>query len=253
MNNWGDLYINIIDAINSFGNDILFFRGHGDSAWKLRPNISRYAYRNDEQRESLEGITFFDYKTKSGRLINESCSAWDLAFSMQHHGLPTRLLDWSENFSVALYFALKGASRTHSDCCVWILDPFCLNADTVGREALFHVEDLDLSYREYFIDCSDSRKRYGYEDKVVAISPLRHSPRLFNQCSGFTLHFNLDYDLEKESDFLKKIVIPRNLHDDAWNFLKLAGISEYSLFPDLDGLSRDLMIQHYMDLDFIRS
>lgn len=249
MKTWSELYNEIMVVIRSMRADILFFRGHWNVSWKLKPNISRYVYKNEEQLSILENMAFFDYKTKSGALMKENCSSWDIAFSMQHHGLPTRLLDWSENFSVALYFALKGTIKTDSDCCVWILNPFNLNKETVGEDSLFHPEDLELSYEQYFIFGPDKRKRYHYEDQVVAISPLRHNPRLFNQHAGFTLHFNLEFELEGNNGFLKKIIIPKHLHNDAWEFLKLAGISEYSLFPDLDGLARDLTMRHYIGLD----
>lgn len=242
MDTWGEMYAHISSVIRDMETDNLFFRGHGDASWKLRPNISRYKYKQPQDRELIESIVFFDYKTKSGHLLDESCSAWDIAFSMQHHGLPTRLLDWSENFSVALYFALKGAIKTKSDCCVWVLNPFKLNEKTLGSEVLIHTDDLELSYNQYFMQESE-RKKYSYEEQVIALSPLRHNPRLFSQHAGFTLHFNLDFDLESDFGFLQKIIIPKHLHNDAWDFLKLAGISEYSLFPDLDGLARDINMQ----------
>lgn len=250
MDSWGEMYSHISNVIRDMKSDNLFFRGHGDESWKLKPNISRYKYKHPQDRGTFENIVFFDYKTKSGHLLDENCSAWDIAFSMQHHGLPTRLLDWSENFSVALYFALKGAKKTKSDCCVWVLNPFKLNGEVLGNEVLIHTEDLELSYNQYFIDGKE-RSEYGYENKIVALSPLRHNPRLFSQHAGFTLHFNLDFELKSDSGYLKKIVIPKHLHDDAWGFLKLAGVSEYSLFPDLDGLARDINMQFYMGLDLV--
>ncbi|MFM5083601.1 FRG domain-containing protein [Aeromonas veronii] len=115
---WSSIYDEVLDVMGAFNSDVLFFRGHGDPSWQLTPNINRFKYKKTLNLEALEGITFFDYKTRSGNLLERNSSSWDVAFSMQHHGLPTRLLDWSESFAVALYFALKGSARKTELLCM---------------------------------------------------------------------------------------------------------------------------------------
>lgn len=241
---WSHIYNEVLDVMGELNSDLLFFRGHGNPSWQLTPNINRFKYKTPTGLEKLEGVTFFDYKTRSGSLLERNCSSWDIAFSMQHHGLPTRLLDWSESFAIALYFALKGV-RGKQSCCVWIMNPFHLNKKYGWGEVLPHPSELDSSYEDYFI-LNEGKIKCEYD--VLAISPLRHNSRMFNQHAGFTIHFNLDEKLDENNDFIHKVVIPHEAHDEARLFLKLAGITEFSIFQDLDGLSRDIYGNHYAHL-----
>jgi hypothetical protein len=235
MDAWLEHYRNISITIDSATSDILFFRGHSDASWELLPTLAR---TNAVEPSVTERIVYFDFQTRAGSLLSIENSSWATVFSMQHHGLPTRLLDWTENFATALYFALKGAS---GDCCVWMLDPFALNAAALKEQVLLRPEDLGGTYDDYFI--SGNKK---LEAKAVAISPLRHHTRIFHQRAGFTIHDELNAPLEKiYPEVLTKIVIPENAQNGARQFLKLVGISEFTLFPDLDGLARELNIEHF--------
>lgn len=230
MDAWFEKYRDISKVIESVESDILFFRGHSDASWELAPTLARINVSNHVE---LERIIYFDFQTRAGSLLPESNSCWNNAFIMQHHGLPTRLLDWSENFATALYFALKEAS---DECCVWVLNPFALNAAALNQESLLRPEELTGTYDDYFI--SGNKKS---EANVVAISPLRHHQRVFHQRAGFTIHDDIKSPLEKlYPKVLTKIVIPKNAQDGARRFLKFVGVSEFTLFPDLDGLAREL-------------
>jgi hypothetical protein len=159
---------------------------------------------------------------------------------MQHHGLPTRLLDWSTTFAVALHFAMR---RGAGDAAIWVLNPFELNKLTWGIESLPPPEELESSYYDCFIS-----EEKVLEAKVVAIQPPRQTPRVLSQHAAFTLHNDVKTPLEKSyPSALQKILIPRSLRPQARQFLTLAGISEFSLFPDLDGLARDLLNEHFAD------
>lgn len=239
MDAWFEKYQEISRIIDSFESDILFFRGHSDASWGLAPTLARIKIPgNIPNLAALEKIIYFDFQTRAGSLLPESNSSWNNAFAMQHHGLPTRLLDWSENFATALYFALKDAS---DECCVWILDPFALNVAALKQQSLLRPEDLTGTYDDYFI--SGTKK---CESNVIAISPLRHHPRVFYQRAGFTIHDDIETPLDKlYPKVLTKIVIQKNAQDGARQFLKFVGVSEFTLFPDLDGLARELNNEHF--------
>ena len=191
-----------------------------------------------KDREDIEKASYFDFVTQAGALLPADNSSWNNAFAMQHHGLPTRLLDWTENFAIALFFALRDAE---GDCCVWILDPFSLNEATMERAELCRPDDLRGSYDDYFISST-----MVLEGPAVAISPLRHQPRLLHQCAGFTVHGKLNAPLELlYPNTLERVLIPKAAVGDAWAFLDLAGISEFTLFPDLDGLANEIHYKHF--------
>lgn len=204
------------------------------------------------KKKNVESILYYDFLSQAGPLLRRPYSSWDVLFLMQHHGLPTRLLDWSAAFSVGLYFALKpyipfassvpeALEGLMHEPCVWVLDPFELNRQMGGEAVVLNPEvDLEGSYQEIFID---ETKKIG--SKVMAVNPTHTGARLAAQRGCFTLHVDLFSPLEAESpSFLKRFVIPKEAIAEGVSFLKLAGMGEYSLFPDLDGLSRHLKAAH---------
>lgn len=229
MSSWKDIQGQVQDALK--GAAALFFRGQPNSAWTLSPGLARLRDNSIEREHNL----YFDFATQAGALLPAGMSSWATLLTMQHHGLPTRLLDWSETFSVALYFAIKSAEE---EAVVWILDPYRLNEHFSGRRELLNFEDLPHEYVDCFLYSKTMLK-----GKVLAVSPLRQNPRVSHQRAGFTLHIDLSKPLEElHPGLLRRIVIPKNAFDDARAFLRMAGINEFSLFPDLDGLARELKI-----------
>jgi FRG domain-containing protein len=177
-------------------------------------------------------------------LLPPSENNWQTLFLMQHHGLPTRLLDWTTNFAVALFFATKGNAKSPT---IWILDPYALNSRICNRREVIHLEsDFPIGYEDYFVE--DSRPSFGsFPSPFVAIAGNSQSTRMHSQQGHFTLHTDLQTSLDDgPTDAGRwKLVVPPNAVDGAKGFLQLAGITEYSLFPDLDGLGRHLLLQEF--------
>jgi hypothetical protein len=238
-----------VEDLRSSGCDMPFFRGHSDSSWKLLPGLGRQAPEH-YKKQNIESILYYDFISLGGSLLGKSADSWDILFAMQHHGLPTRLLDWSTTFAAALYFALKPylplrnfpeIKLSSGGACVWILDPFELNRSSQNEPAVLNpYTDLDGTYQENFIEGS---KNLGA--KVLAINPPQHSPRQSAQRSVFTLHDELFQPLDEFSgSALRKFNVPAECLQDGLSFLSLAGINEFSIFPDLDGLARHLKGEH---------
>ena len=216
-----------------FGHAELFYRGQASREWSLLPTLARGGWHPD-----LESIAYYDFVTRAGNLLSPDDSGWSHLFAMQHHGIPTRLLDWTTTFGVALFFAIREAV---GDAAIWVLDPFALNKTSTESETIPAPRDLQPDYYTAFI--SGEKKLHG---KVIAISPIRFGARVLNQRAAFTLHVDLSKPLEElYPNVVRKIVIPEAARVVAKDFLRLAGISEFSLFPDLEGLSRDLRSEHF--------
>ncbi len=192
------------------------------------PSIGR-----NKRNPSLENWLYYGFLGYGEPLLPDPHDSWDILFLMQHHGLPTRLLDWTETFSAALYFALKDAA---GEAAVWILNPYALNSRSKHGYVIKHPKsDYLFSYWDCFI--SEHEK---FPQPVAAISAPRITDRITAQASTFTLHRDLK-GLERIAPrCLEKIVIPQSAFEEATNFLQLAGVTEFSLFPDLDGLARHL-------------
>jgi len=248
MSEWSDFIFKVqgdISALEERGCAAPFFRGHSDSEWKLLCGLGR---QNPEEykKKNIETILYFEYMTMGDQYLENHDSSWDVLFSMQDHRLPTRLLNWTLTFSIALYFSLEqyyllrdnpALSNASNNPCVWVLDPYELNRATVGVASIFNPRtDLLGNYQENFIEHS---KDIGAE--VMAIIPAKGSRRVVVQKEVFTLHSNLFKPLEEyKGTFLKKYELPKEAIPDAIRFLQHAGINEFSMFPDLDGLARHL-------------
>jgi hypothetical protein len=213
-----------------------YFRGHGDASWKLIPSLGRQTLS-----KNIEPNLYYEYLTMSGPLLPATFDSWDRLFSMRHHALPTRILDWTETFAVALYFAVRDFKN---EAAIWILDPYVLNQLTMGADELFHPStELQFQYFDYFVS-----KKQDFPADVLAILASKTDPRILAQRGGFTLHKRLDQPLDVLYPMcIKRVPLAADVLPSAARFLRLAGINEYSVFPDLDGLSRWLLQVHTIE------
>ncbi len=234
---WEEVVTKIEDAIskmNEYGSDFVFFRGHSDCSWVLVPSL----YRTTFPTFKIEQILYYNFVFHSSTLFSKQLSSWEVLFEMRHCGIPTRLLDWTQTFSTALYFALKGDKPNP---CVWILNPYDLNKQSYDSATVLNtLTDLKFDYFQGFIEESKKPNR-----TPIAILPITQSMRVFAQKSVFTLHGTTIGSIEKLfPQCVVKIEIPPGAIPGAKSFLNLSGVNEYSLFPDTDALGRYLVERH---------
>ena len=216
------------------GETRLWYRGQKKADWHLIPGEYRYQSINaDEMR--------CDFMLKARPLLQkEPRTDWEWYFLMQHHGLPTRLLDWAEGSLIGLYFALSQDTGV-DDSAVWALDPWALNAwstkksDLVITAAHFEPEPLAAKY------LGPVYRELRLPRRPIAVVPPYNSPRITAQRGTFTIHGSRPDGLEDQfSRRLAKIVIPREMALQIRRHLRSVGISDFTLFPDLDGLCKDI-------------
>jgi len=234
-----------IDAWQKRGEPILepVFRGQADATWELVPALLRSApfSKHTEDRllsEFQRGARPFLRHPPAGRL------QW-MALA-QHHGLPTRLLDWSESALVALFFALQEhhspdrlvCAPETQDACVWILN----------RNALHDL--LDLPRQIILLDAAErdwppalQALVEGERDGVLVFTPAHISSRMPVQKAAFTLLGAGALALEALRDdptVLTQLILPRERVHLLRRELEVAGITRSTLFPDLDGVAGEV-------------
>jgi hypothetical protein len=245
------IYQRII-AINQDGCGVPFFRGQTNvgSYYKLIPKI----YRKDffeiyNKKPYFEYNLYFDFVTIGGNQINKD-STWHNLFVMQHYGLPTRLLDWTDNFVTALYFAMKDYDENlNCNPEIVIINPFDLNKVSFGIDELFNPE-LTRDFPRYLdlvdpdVDADNVikfRKPYPF-----ALYPYRFNSRLIAQGGYFTFHGTEDKGIDELiPNSVFRFTIPKDAINDARIFLELSGVNEYKLFTDLDSLGKHLKSYFY--------
>jgi len=259
MTAWDTFYSEVMEEIRRLKNkdscETPFFRGENNNSNPLLPTLFTSGINLQ-----LEGNLYLDYKVYSATLRKPSFhtnSSWEILYEMRHHNLPTRLLDWSGSFGVALFFAInnKMFDKNESDnpSCIWILDPYKLNKKSIQTNGILNIGDLaNYEYSDY-LDAQEKQRRGKLKKGVnlfknpIAIYPIKSHPRLLSQDGYFTIHGTNTQPLEKIcKKCLKRIDIPEDALLGAWDYLKHANINPYTLFPDLDGLCRHLT-QKYLD------
>ena len=202
------------------------FRGAAEEGQGLIPGIGR-----EGARKTLDGAPLPFDPARERSLVSEfrrravaflhdaTLTDGDLLAIGQHHGLPTRLLDWTESFLVAAFFAVEKAGEDWSDAegcaCIYALR----NVPPLGRTNPFEVP----------------------AGEVRLLRPGHVAGRIVAQWGLFTVHGSPEEPYEAVPPVeARRWLIPRSICFDIKRALALAGITRASLFPDLDGLARQL-------------
>ena len=234
------------------------FRGQSNAEWDLKTSLERAAgrlsidyYKIPEIEKGLirkfqrEAYLYIKHPPDDNDVMQ-----W-LAL-MQHHGAPTRLLDWTYSFLIAVYFALEHA-EPDSKCAVWVIDYDWLRErglSKLPKEKRDQIkDDRDLKKSETVDVLFDSSSPIG---SVYRLNPFRLNQRLILQQGLFLAPGNISrpfmYNLQELSDIsdlknhLKKIIICADISliKDAILHLHRMNINRATLFPGLDGFSASL-------------
>jgi hypothetical protein len=228
------------------------YRGLSDQSYNLKTSLIRLGgkYWNLEDHLMRNFV-------KYARLENSSrYTIWNWLAIAQHHGLPTRLLDWTFSPFVALHFATVDISKFNTDGVIWMVnfaemhsklpEPFMKELKKEGS-TVFTVDMLS--------NVSKSLKEFDNKfekDFSLLFEPPSMDERIVNQYALHSIVSNpkttFDVLLEKYAEscpgIYKKIVIPSELKLEIRDKLDQANITERVLFPGLDGLG-SWLARHY--------
>ncbi len=227
--------INVREAKRELGDpEVLWYRGQGKYEHYLLPSLLRY-----ENGITKERNLFHKFRRFADKIFQVKESEWETLFDMQHYGIPTRLLDWTESFGIALYFAAyyNNLKSFTNDAALFLLNPMRLNEKS-GKKSILRIprEEEEFSYSGIYWE-----KKPFKATAPIAIEPIFKNDRTAAQRGTFTVHHDQTKPIEKEfPNSIKKIKLPNDAINAAIEFLDLANINEYSVFPDLAGISNYL-------------
>ncbi|MBR0757803.1 FRG domain-containing protein [Bradyrhizobium jicamae] len=223
------------------------FRGQANAEWNLFSTLSRYLMTfgvHPKAWVQQESRILRIFRRKAHLLtthlpLDKDSLEW-LAF-MQHHGAPTRLLDFTWSPYVAAFFALE---RATADAAVWAICPPLLNSGRTARPSQISRPGeigpwIKGNYENYFLP--------GEHRVVVIGEPHRMNERLVAQSGTFLMPGRLDEPVETTiseqygKDALIKFVLrTKKIRAEAMERLYAMNITNATLFPGIDGLARSL-------------
>jgi len=241
-------YVRVVRMLSNYWDTTeIWFRGQGDENYKLIPGAYRYLDKNSVIYDPEEERNIEDEYIRRAKSyfpeVGSNHDRWYWYQLMQHHGLPTRLLDWTEAGATALYFALR--SINHVNSAVWIIDPHQFNKVTTDTDVVFYTDPSIKGHDDESVVGNYVPSRPAMPELPIAVSPAHSLPRISAQKGNFTVHGRGTKPIEEifsssTKPYLAKLIISEKKAVDIQMELEIMGLVETSLFPDLDGLAREL-------------
>lgn len=218
-----------------------FYRGEERHSWHLRPTVGRYFRKTDRdtaspetlllrrERKALEAF-ILDLRAYDPGTINFEIETLALA---QHHGMPTRFLDWTWNPLCALYFAVNPArDDAGEDGVVYALS-----------SGMVRWEEGNVNWERTHELINAVPHDTGSLDYVRAYTPPRFSPRMLAQASVFTMHALPWAPLN--DDRIVRITIPNAAKPALRDILFSFQVTPKTFFPDLDGVGLGIKLWQF--------
>lgn len=228
------------------------YRGLSDVSFKLETSLKRNCDTHQEDLEKciLRNFTKYASILENPHLFN---SEWLQLIIGQHHGLPTRMLDWTCSPLVALHFAVSEDSLgqlDQHDCAIWKI-----NVDEINKllpttyqkilkeeqSGMFTTEMLkNIKLKDYDVDMSDK--------SFIMLEPPSIDERIVNQYSYFSVTptgiHDLDQFLADNTNDTVKYIISSDIRWQIRDTLDTMNINERIMFPGYDGICKWLK-RHY--------
>lgn len=219
------------------------YRGMANANSDLRTSLTRLA--GGREIAKLEGHLLRNFRKYAHADSAAGNSLWNWLALAAHHGLPTRMLDWTYSPFVALHFATADLSQFHNDAVVW-----CVNHGETNRRLPPQLrKELDEQGSNVFsVDMLNEvaqtlqdLQSLSKDPFIVFVEPPSLDDRIVTQFALFSLmsspYQRMDTWLEGHGDVSRRVIIPAAMKWEVRDKLDQAGITERMLFPGLDGLT----------------
>lgn len=238
-----------------------WFRGHGRSSFALLPSLYRSI---DDVGDALamEGrlLREFDNRSRTVPGAGGTRDAWETLFLMQHHRVPTRLLDWSRNLLIAAYFAVHDEGAWNDDAdppCVYVFNSYSWNTSVLGTAgvagSLGPMTELNEGSMASYAPRATGAPIGPPQENAVAISGPEFAPRIVAQRGVFTVFGTKPPEANKSLEEQDELMpgdsslcrfTLEGSESDWKQALQIVGIGAFTAFPDLDGLATELKDTH---------
>lgn len=237
-NSWPEFLAGLQQARSKLGNpQEVWYRGHSRLRYVLTPSLFRYSTGVMKEQD-----LFNDYARSAARLLPQRSNDWERLFDMQHYGVPTRLLDWTEVLGIAVAFALYDTREDNetSAAAVFVLNPAALNKKS-GHAAIKQAPaDAVFDYKNMYWHGNPVTPTFP-----IAFRPILQSDRLVAQSGTFTIHGSDLRTLDMQTpDCVRRLVLNPGAKAGAREFLEHAALDAFRIYPDMVGMARHLVRKH---------
>lgn len=251
----------LINIFREFGSSWIF-RGQMNSEWNIESSLERFLkpIGFSEFARKLEDYFLCEFRARAHHYISRDMlpkTKLGWLSLMQHHGVPTRLIDFTESPFIALFFAFDGYVDTNNDVAVWALDFSKIDGDAVDYLKKFGRLSVDYEWIKSNRDEVFDKYIDGNSHELLWVTePDLHNLRLENQKGTFLLSGKLDKPVmsylengyENEICCAKKIIIPGDFRSEVYFLLNAMGVDNRRIYPGLEGLGKDLSGRFYFEI-----
>lgn len=224
-------YLKVVSKISKGG--VVLYRGHAGDNWELTPSVGRL-YNGERILMNNEEAIFLDFKRQYYLYADDRpATDMNILFLAQHHELPTRLLDWTYNPLIALWFACQKATEKTNDKDERKLDG-CVYITIVPPANSFLKEGHQLDN-----DVFDKNNHMPI--KHLFIVPDYTHRRYLNQKGMFIWFKNPDVEFK---DYTNSILIKEENKKNILQELAALGVTKAFVLPTLDNLCNDIKAQY---------
>jgi hypothetical protein len=223
------------------------YRGDGDAGWPLLTSLDKLGGVNPpHSKAGLEEHILRNFIRYSRPYLPQPASDWEVLVAAQHHGLPTRLLDWTYSPLVAAHFATLNSER-RSDRVIWRLDWQAVHRKFKLPELALLIQDLegmldgDRPLTPWVLFSAKNPKPFACMLEPPSLNPrIVAQSATFTLCSDKTQSFDCFLEQNGLGSALTKFIIPAGETARFRDQLDLVDVDERRLFPDLDGVAAEM-------------
>lgn len=261
-----DFLASLVSRFVGVGKPMWWFRGQSDISWPLQPGALRpdvtqsiylqfpiTLYEDGYTRKQLyyEKMLMSTFIQNGSGLISERLSNAEWYVRAQHHGMPTRLLDWTLNPQVALWMALSEVAASGKDGVIVAMMPIVKSEKRSVVEKWS--EDRKTKLLDWLGKTPESKKRdpemedYCQDEAIVTYAPNNYTDRQSQQQSCFTLHTPASITSQLVTNIgvdefyeCREFVVEAKYKEFYKTFLYVLGMRRWNIYPDLDNLARGI-------------